>query len=85
MIFVLFQAKLAIEKLNVDKEYHPFISGPRNEQVQRIERVCMRILSNCHMLQAQLNIVSSPRLMTIQLSPVKLQQMHFSPDLLPPH
>ncbi|XP_039250831.1 vigilin-like [Styela clava] len=32
------QSKLAIEKLNVEKEFHPFISGPRNQLSQKIEQ-----------------------------------------------
>ena len=44
----MFQAKLAIERLNVEKEYHPFISGPRNELVQSVEKVCYaQIFCNC--------------------------------------
>ena len=30
------QAKLAFERLEVDKEYHPFISGPNNSVIKSI-------------------------------------------------
>ena len=30
------QAKLAFERLEVDKEYHPFISGPNNSLIKSI-------------------------------------------------
>ena len=33
---LLFQAKLAFERLEVEKEYHPFISGPNNSVIKSI-------------------------------------------------
>ncbi len=36
MLNVFPQAKLAFERLNVDKDYHPFICGPNNKNIQAL-------------------------------------------------
>nr|XP_026691860.1 vigilin isoform X2 [Ciona intestinalis] len=34
------QAKLAMERLPIEKMYHPFINGPRNEFASKLSKVC---------------------------------------------
>ena len=39
LMLMIFQAKLAIEKLQIEKMYHPFISGARSETANAIAGV----------------------------------------------